>query len=218
MEISSLSSSPTLAQGSGSGGALIESDFNTFLKMLTTQLQNQDPLNPIESSDYAAQLATFSGVEQQVRTNQLLQGLSDRLGLSGLGEYATWIGRQALTEAPVSYDGAPVVLQVATSPGADAAQLVVRDAAGHEVGRMDLVPGQTSVTWSGEGYGGAQLARGTYAFRVESFAAGSSLGFSAAGAYATVAEVRSSGADAVLVLAGGAEVAPSEVKALRLAA
>ena len=41
----------------------ISSDFNTFLKMLTTQLKNQDPLNPMDNSEYAAQLATFSGVE-----------------------------------------------------------------------------------------------------------------------------------------------------------
>ncbi len=41
----------------------ISADFETFLKMLTVQMQNQDPLNPVDSSDYATQLATFSGVE-----------------------------------------------------------------------------------------------------------------------------------------------------------
>ena len=51
----------------------ISSDFETFLRMLTVQMQNQDPLNPIQSSDFAVQLATFSGVEQQVRTNDLLE-------------------------------------------------------------------------------------------------------------------------------------------------
>ena len=55
---------------------VIGSDFDTFLKLLTTQMKNQDPLNPIDSTDYATQLATFSGVEQQTRTNQLLESLS----------------------------------------------------------------------------------------------------------------------------------------------
>jgi len=41
---------------------LVSSDFDTFLKMMTTQVQNQDPLNPVDSSDYAVQLATFSSV------------------------------------------------------------------------------------------------------------------------------------------------------------
>ena len=67
---SSVSNSFGTAGSSTSTGG-ISSDFNTFLRMLTVQMQNQDPLNPIDSADYAVQLATFSGVEQQVRTNQL---------------------------------------------------------------------------------------------------------------------------------------------------
>ena len=61
------------AESTGSPGkehtknaAVLSSDFETFLKMLTTQMQNQDPLNPVDSTDYATQLATFSSVEQQV--------------------------------------------------------------------------------------------------------------------------------------------------------
>ena len=54
--------------GAADGSAAAESsDFETFLKMLTVQMQNQDPLNPVESTDYAVQLATFSGVEQNSR-------------------------------------------------------------------------------------------------------------------------------------------------------
>ena len=51
----------------------IGGDFTTFLEMLTVQLKNQDPMNPMESSDFAVQLATFSSVEQQVQTNDLLK-------------------------------------------------------------------------------------------------------------------------------------------------
>ena len=58
--------------------AEVSSDFETFLKMLTVQMQNQDPLNPVDSSDYAIQLATFSGVEQQVKTNDLLASLGQQ--------------------------------------------------------------------------------------------------------------------------------------------
>lgn len=57
-------SSATSAYGSastGSGSSPGGTDFNTFLRMLTVQMQNQDPLNPIDSTDYAVQLATFSG-------------------------------------------------------------------------------------------------------------------------------------------------------------
>ena len=55
------------ADGAETGGnSALSSDFETFLRMLTTQLQNQDPLNPVDSADFAVQLATFSSVEQQV--------------------------------------------------------------------------------------------------------------------------------------------------------
>lgn len=57
----------------------ISSDFETFLRMLTVQMQNQDPLDPVDSSDYAVQLATFSNVERQVQTNDLLRELKGSL-------------------------------------------------------------------------------------------------------------------------------------------
>ena len=48
-------------------------DFQTFLTLLTTQMKNQDPLNPTDSTEFVAQLASFSGVEQQVRANEQLE-------------------------------------------------------------------------------------------------------------------------------------------------
>ena len=47
-------------------------DFETFLKLLTAQLRNQDPLQPMDSTEFVAQLASFSAVEQQVRANDRL--------------------------------------------------------------------------------------------------------------------------------------------------
>ncbi|WP_240722871.1 flagellar hook capping FlgD N-terminal domain-containing protein [Poseidonocella sp. HB161398] len=55
------------------------SDFDTFIKILTSQIKNQDPANPLDSTELATQLATFSGVEQQVLTNKILQNIFDEL-------------------------------------------------------------------------------------------------------------------------------------------
>ena len=79
---------PSAAQTSA-----ITSDFETFLRMLTVQMQNQDPLNPVDSNDYATQLATFSGVEQAVLTNDLLTTLTTQLNSSGLADMAAWVGK-----------------------------------------------------------------------------------------------------------------------------
>ena len=62
------------------GSAALASDFETFLTMLSVQMQNQDPLNPTDSTEFASQLAQFSTVEQQTLTNTLLniaEGKSD---------------------------------------------------------------------------------------------------------------------------------------------
>ena len=71
METSALTTAQTAASRAPSKAA-VSADFDTFLKMMTTQMKNQDPTKPIDSADYAVQLATFSGVEQQTKTNQLL--------------------------------------------------------------------------------------------------------------------------------------------------
>ena len=99
--------------------AAISSDFNTFLRMLTVQLENQDPLNPVDSSDYALQLATFSGVEQQVLTNDLLKALATQVGLSGMAEMASWVGRDVRAVMPAHFDGAPITVQPRPAVAAD---------------------------------------------------------------------------------------------------
>ena len=59
--------------------AAITGDFETFLTLLTTQMRNQDPLKPMDSTEFVAQLASFSAVEQQIRANDRLQGILDVL-------------------------------------------------------------------------------------------------------------------------------------------
>lgn len=193
----------------------ISSDFETFLKMLTTQLQNQDPMNPMNSSEFAVQLATFSGVEQQVRTNELLSGLSTQLTGAGLAQYAGWVGMEARVQAPAVYTGQPVTITQHPEPGADRAHLVVRDSQGHEVQRLDTSTAEESVVWSGLDADGIPLPDGQYSLAVESFSDGESLGVTAAEVYATVAEARMTDGEAMLVLESGSEVAAGTVTALR---
>ncbi|WP_413876683.1 flagellar hook capping FlgD N-terminal domain-containing protein [Albidovulum sp.] len=215
---------PTTTQTASQGGAkaqtarqgtLINSDFQTFLVMLTTQMQNQDPLNPIESSDYAAQLATFSGVEQQVKTNTLLESLASQMGLSGMAQMASWVGMEARVSAPVMFDGAPLTLYPAPAEGADEAVLVVLNASGQEVARQQIALSDDPVTWAGTDASGTPLASGSYAFRLENYTAGELAGITAVDAYGRIDEVRNGTDGAVLVLQGGAMVAPADIRALR---
>jgi flagellar basal-body rod modification protein FlgD len=211
---SSASGSTTSTSSSGSG-AKLSSDFDTFLRMLTVQMQNQDPLNPIESTDYAVQLATFSGVEQQVRTNQLLADMQARFQQMGMAEMASWIGKEARSDAPVRFDGSPVTLSPNPAQGATSAVLVVRDAQGALVSRAELPPGTQPYLWLGADATGTPLPPGNYALSLESMQGANVLSTTPMEHYARVVEARGTSEGTKLVLAGGIEVAATRVTALR---
>ena len=78
----------------------LANDFDDFLTLLTTQLQHQDPLDPMDSGEFTQQLVAFAGVEQQIRTNQNLEELASLSRLNNIGNVASYLGNEALIEAP----------------------------------------------------------------------------------------------------------------------
>ncbi len=194
----------------------ITSDFTTFLKMLTVQMQNQDPLNPIDSSDYAVQLATFSGVEQQVQTNQLLAEMMGRFSQMGMSEMAGWVGQEARTNSPVHYDGSPVTLSPNPAAGATSAVVVVKDAQGNLVSREEIPVSAAPYQWLGADAAGDPLPTGTYSIALESLKGDAVIDSRPIEHYARVIEARGGAAGTTLVLEGGIEVAVSAVTGLRL--
>jgi len=193
----------------------ISADFETFLTMLTTQMRNQDPLNPMESTDFAVQLATFSGVEQQVQTNQLLQAMAAG---SALGEMAGMVGMEARVPGPVPFDGTPVTLAIGPVPGATSHELVAYGPMGTEVGRQPVDPTQGDPVWSGLGPDGQPLPPGLYRFEVVGLADGAPVGALQAETFARISEVQRGATDAVFVLADGRRVSAGDIGALREAA
>jgi len=193
----------------------INADFDTFLTMLTTQLQNQDPLNPMDSTDLSVQLATFSGVEQQVQTNDLLTQMNNSMAAGSMAQFAYWVGMEARVSAPASYSGSPSTVMPNPDSLADSAQLVVTDAAGNEVQRLAIDTTDAPYTWSGLNDQGIPLPDGNYSFSVDSFVNGALLNTSSAEIYAPITEVRVAGGVVTLVLDGGTEVATDSVTALR---
>ena len=192
----------------------LSSDFETFLKMLTVQMQNQDPLNPIDSTEYAMQLATFSSVEQQVLTNDLLRQMMGGQG-AGLLDAARLIGQQVALAGPVPFQGAAVQMWAAPQPGASRAQLVVRDITGTEVARQSVAPDQGLLEWNGRTSTGQQAMAGSYLMTVEAWAGDVPLQPQPAQAYATVTELRDSALGVQVVTQTGAVAALSTVTAIR---
>lgn len=217
MEVSSTTSEFTSSAVKASDKAQrsVNTDYETFLKMMTTQLKNQDPLNPINSADYAVQLATFSSVEQQTRTNQLLEGLTSQFSMQGLGQMASWVGNQVRAVMPVYVDGGPVSLSPAPSADSDRAVVVVKDATGSVVNRFDIARTTTAMDWIPVDISGAALAPGQYSFSLESYKDETLLNTSDVEVYASIAEVRNGASGVTLIMAGGIEIPASGVTALR---
>lgn len=193
----------------------VSSDFETFLKMLTVQMQNQDPLNPVDSSDYAVQLATFSGVEQQVQTNDLLKGLTALMGTSGMAQMAAWVGREARAPAAAYYEGTAVTLAPNPISFADRVEVVVKNSSGTEVERFEIPVSAEPVEWSGLDSDGYPRAIGLYDFEIVSYSNGEIISQDPADVYSVITEVRSQGGESVLILKGGEAIAASQVSALR---
>ncbi|MFN4129192.1 MAG: flagellar hook capping FlgD N-terminal domain-containing protein [Paracoccaceae bacterium] len=196
--------------------ALASTDFETFLKMLTVQMQNQDPLNPIDSADYAVQLATFSGVEQAVRTNQLLESLQSQFGLLGMAQLAGWVGQEARSTSPVHMDGTAVTLSPSPAAAADRVVLVVKDSLGRVVSREDMPVSTELYEWTGTDPTDALLPVGLYSLTVESYYGTDLLSTAPVEHYAPIMEARGGAGGTRLVLRGGVEVQATEVTALRV--
>ena len=220
-----ISPTPTTSSNIGAAGgaakapqaqAVLSSDFETFIKMLTTQAKYQDPLEPLDSSEYAAQLAQFSMVEQQVLSNDLLTALANQLGSSAMGQMAGWIGMEGRTTAPVLFDAAPITVLPEPPVGAKKMELVVYDTSDREVDRGALPVSSDPVLWAGVQENGTPVPSGLYRFEVEATGTGGiPLPANPASTYARIVEVQNLGTEARVVFAGGAEAPAASITALR---
>lgn len=193
----------------------LASDFDTFLQLLTAQIRNQDPLNPADSTEFVAQLATFSNVEQAVQTNDLLKEMSAQMSLQNVSEMSSWVGMEARAVMPVAVDGTEKTLILNTPVVADRAELVVRDTAGQEVQRFSIDPDAAEITWSGASPTGVQLPNDVYNLQIESFSSGNLLGVSSVETFAQVKEAALINGQVILRFPGDIGMPSSSVLGVR---
>lgn len=204
------------AQSATPASTSLTSDFQTFLRLMTTQLQYQDPMNPVDSTQYLSQLASFSAVEQQTQTNKLLASIQGSFNMLGMAQVASWVGSEARAEMPaIVTSGAPVTIAPQIAQGAEQATLMVRDAEGQLVARVDLPLDASSYDWVPVDATGTPLPDGAYTLSVENHADGAESVVTGVELYARVVEVQGLGDQMVLVLEGDREVLASEVTAIR---
>jgi flagellar basal-body rod modification protein FlgD len=137
----------------GAGSTMLASNFETFLTLLTSQLKNQDPLSPVDSNQFTAQLTQMAGVEQQLLTNDLLKGLLAAQGGGGLAGAATYIGKEATAAwSATKFTDGEATWSYELASNAASATLQVLDGSGNVVWSGDAPDKTTGVhdfTWDG---------------------------------------------------------------------
>jgi flagellar basal-body rod modification protein FlgD len=146
---------------------------DAFLKLLVAQLKNQDPLKPQDNSEFVAELAQFSSLEQTMGINDRL----DILSMQSTGQQNTQVtglvGKHATVRGSlVTSDGTGLGIPVAFSLSGETAKTVVtiRDQGGRVVRTLDLgerQPGLARLTWDGRSDSGVIQPAGTYSVAVQ---------------------------------------------------
>jgi flagellar basal-body rod modification protein FlgD len=151
--------------------ASIAQDFDDFLRLLTTQLQNQDPLNPMDSNEFTNQLVQFSQVEQQINTNQKLDSISALQLSSSISAALGYVGLDAsYVSNEASFDGeTPVNITYSLERASRIAKMSIIDDKGETVYTKDVATtvGQNKVTWDGKDNDGNVMPDGTYTIQID---------------------------------------------------
>ena len=151
-----------------STGSLAE-DFDNFLLLLTTQLQNQDPLSPMETNEFTQQLVAFTEVEQSIKANDHLEKLIDLQLSDQLNSAAGYIGRTVEAESNALFlEQGQAEISYALSGTSAATAIQIRDASGQIVRTIagETGAGLHKLAWDGLDEDGNALPDGVYGFTV----------------------------------------------------
>ena len=215
-DISAASRTDISASPSQEANASSSSDFKTFLTLLTAQMRNQDPLKPMDSTEFVAQLASFSSVEQQIETNSKLSELLGTFNDSPTADLTKWLGKEVRREGTASFDGQPVEIDVTVHPTADAARLVVRDDTAEIIFTRQIDPAAETVIWDGTTQGSGTAPSGRYSFEVESYTGGNLFESKPGSVFDLVTEVRLDHSNPVLIFEDGATLQAEDAVAVRM--
>jgi len=178
-------SSAAASGSSDSATQQLTGNMDTFLQLLTTQLQNQDPMNPMDSDQFTQQLVEYSQVEQQINTNTNLQTLIS-------------LQQGGAASGAVSYLGKTVSVTNGNASLTDGAA----NASGQTVytGAGSTASGSNTFDWNGQDSSGNQLPDGVYTLAVSAAASDGSAVQTSVSSTGVVSEVNMSGSTPELII------------------
>src|SRR5690349_13319666 len=166
--------SSSASQSSNNALSSLSSNFGDFLKLLMTQLKNQDPSSPLDTNQFTSELVQFSGVEQQINTNSSLTQLIQLTQAGEIMQSSAMVGKTAsVTSDHLPLQNGSAQLQF-TAPSAEPVTITISDDSGKKISEttVSAQKGQNSWTWDGTNSAGTQVADGSYRVAVTSSASG----------------------------------------------
>ena len=169
-------STTTAAAATASSSQQLAGNFDTFLQLLTTQLQNQDPLSPMDTTQFTEQLVSFAGVEQQINMNTNLQTLIS------MQQSSESLQALQLVGANVTINSNTATLSNATStpatwgfssPSPATGAVTITSSTGQVAytGTTSLSAGSQTYTWNGQGNNGVTWPDGNYTLSINAVGA-----------------------------------------------
>lgn len=168
--VSGTGSTPGASSGSAAANAskTLAGNFDKFLLLLTTQLKNQSPLDPLDTNQFTQQLVQFASVEQQIKSNDTLASLLTATKASTATNALGFVGME------ITADGATTKLENGraswnvTAPRAGSGTVTVRDTTGATVysQQTTFTPGAQTFNWDGRTSSGGSAPAGSYTISV----------------------------------------------------
>ena len=187
-----------------------------FLKLMTAQMQNQDPFNPVDNTQMVAQMAQFSQLSGITEMSTTLKGISDKLGATTTSDAVSYIGHNVLTEGTTAYGRSTggITGAVELDAAASEVNVSISDASGQVLHTEKLgaqKAGTVTYDWDGTDANGANAGSGPFTVSVSAANAGSTLTARSL-VWAPVESVSTAGGAAVLTVPGLGQVPVTAVR------
>lgn len=162
-------SQATSSTSSKSGAKALSDTYQTFLSLLTSQIRNQDPLSPMDTTQWTNQLVQYNGVEQQLKTNSLLESLVSQ-SKGDVSSGVNYIGKTVTANTDsASLSGGKASWNYDLGANAASVTLSIKDSKGNIVYTKagETGAGAHSFTWDGTQASGPKLTSGDYSLSIQ---------------------------------------------------
>ncbi|MBW8879914.1 MAG: flagellar hook assembly protein FlgD [Asticcacaulis sp.] len=169
--VTSVTDTPTVQTTAQKDAKSLTANYETFLSLLTAQIKNQDPLSPMDTTQWTNQLVQYSSVEQQLKANDYLEKIANAAQAGGtINDAVGYIGKTvSASTATATFANGQAAWDYTLGGDASEATLSILDANGNTVwsgAASDLTKGTHTVAWDGETTSGSKVTSGDYTLKI----------------------------------------------------